>query len=59
MQAKARILYPAIIREASMVHDFDYFDYLDDPGDVREHLYPDGLIAWSIAEDLLALRGVA
>jgi hypothetical protein len=35
------------------------FDYLDDPEGVREHLFPDGLIAWSLAADVLAVGGAS
>lgn len=59
MRAKARALYLAMIREAAMEHGFDYFDYLDDPEGVREHLFPDGLIAWSLAQDILAAGDAA
>jgi hypothetical protein len=59
IRAKARALYLAMIREAAMEHGFDYFDYLDDPEGVREHLFPDGLIAWSLARDVLAVGDAA
>jgi hypothetical protein len=52
-RAKARVLHLAITREA------DGFDYLDNPEAVREHLFPDGLLVWSLAEDVLAAGDAA
>jgi hypothetical protein len=56
IRAKARVLHLAITREAAASHAFDY---LDDPEGVREHLFSDGLIAWSLAADVLAVGDVA
>lgn len=59
IRAKVRVLYLAITREAAMAHGFDYFEHLDDPEGVRKHLFPEGLIAWSIAEDILTVGDAA
>jgi hypothetical protein len=56
MRAKAKVLYLAITREAA---NDGFYDYMENPEGVREHLYPDGLIAWSLAADVLAVGGAS
>jgi hypothetical protein len=45
MRAKARALHLAITREAA---NDGFHDYMENPEGIREHLFPDGLIAWSL-----------
>lgn len=56
IRAKARVLHLAITREAA---NDSFHDYMENPEGVREHLYPDGLIAWSLAADVLAVGDAA
>lgn len=56
MRAKAMVLHLAITREAA---NDGFHDYMENPEGVRERLFPDGLIAWSLARDVLATGDAA
>ena len=57
IQAKARILGLAVVREAVWSDGFD--EYLEDPAAISHHLRADDRIARSLCHDILALGGAA
>jgi hypothetical protein len=57
ISAKARVLHLAVLRETVWSDGFDACR--DKPEAISDYLRADGRIAWSLCDDILALRGAA